>query len=181
MALELHPDLTMAILLENYPGARRALFASFHIGGCQSCSYKDDETLAQVCERNEIELEEALICLKESHAHDREMLVSPEKLKKLLNSKQPPLLLDVRTREEHEAITISGAKFMTQEEQTSLFAKADENIEIILFDHLGRTVLDQCAWFRGHGLDQTYGLDGGIDRYAKEADSSIKRYRLELD
>ncbi|MFT6596174.1 MAG: hypothetical protein ACJAT3_002155, partial [Akkermansiaceae bacterium] len=33
----------------------------------------------------------------------------------------------------------------------------------------------------GHGLTETYGVEGGIDRYAKEVDSSIPRYRLELE
>jgi len=181
MTLELHPDLPMAVLLENYPGARRALFASFHIGGCQSCAYKDDETLAQVCQRNEISLEEALTCLKESHQHDQTMLISPSQLKEMMESDTPPLLLDIRTREEHEAIQIPGSEFMTQERQTELFSKAAENPLIVLIDHLGRSVLDQCAWFRGHEMKETYGLDGGIDRYAKEADTSIRRYRLEMD
>ena len=167
--------------MENYPGARRALFAAFHIGGCQSCAYQNDETLAQVCERNEISLEEALTCLKESHAHDQKMLISPKELHDLLQSERAPLLVDIRTREEHEAITIPGSTFVTQEEQSTLFSRADENLTVILFDHLGRSVLDQCAWYRGHGMKETYGLDGGIDRYSKEVDASIKRYRLELD
>jgi len=181
MALDLHPDLPMKSLLDQYPGARRALFASFHIGGCQSCAYKDDETLAEVCSRNEISIEDALSCLESSHKHDQEMLISPKDLEVLISSNEPITLLDIRTREEHEAITLPGASFMTQEDQTALFSKADENPKVILFDHQGRSVLDQCAWFRGHGLNETFGLDGGIDRYAKEIDTSIPRYRLEMD
>ncbi len=181
MALELHPDLTMATLLANYPGARRALFASFHIGGCQSCAYKDEDTLAQVCEQNEIDLSEALRCLEKSHQHDQKMLISPSELKEMLTSEPPPIVLDTRTREEFEGIPFTGAELMTQEKQTELFSQASENPTIILIDHQGRSVLDQCAWFRGHSMKETYGLDGGIDRYAQEIDSSIQRYRLELD
>jgi len=91
-------------------------------------------------------------------------------------------LLDTRTREEFEAITLPRAQLMTQDLQNSIFAdQIGKEGKIILFDHQGRSVLDHCAWFRGHGLDQTFALDGGIDRYAKEVDADIPRYRLELD
>jgi rhodanese-related sulfurtransferase len=42
-------------------------------------------------------------------------------------------------------------------------------------------VLDQVAWFRGHGLNETYGLRGGIDAWSQEIDKSIPRYRVEMD
>ena len=179
--MELSGDLTMGTLLEHYPGARRALFSAFHIGGCQSCAYELTDSLASVCEKNEIEMSEALAVLSKSHAHDMEMLLSPCELKELLDSDEKFIFLDTRTREEFEATSISGSEFMTQERQTEIFADKDLSQKIILIDHHGRNVLDHCAWFRGHGLKNTFGVDGGIDRYAREIDSSIPRYRLELD
>ena len=50
---EIDANITMGDVLDRFPGAKRALFAAYHIGGCQSCSYDSDETLAEVCERNE--------------------------------------------------------------------------------------------------------------------------------
>src|ERR1700750_3158557 len=46
-------NMTMRELLEQYPGAQRALFRKYHIGGCSSCGFKPEETLGQVCARNE--------------------------------------------------------------------------------------------------------------------------------
>ena len=181
MPAEMTADLTMKSLLDQYPGARRALFSAFHIGGCQSCAYQLDETLEEVCKNHEIDLDTALQCLVESQEHDASMLISPEELKTLLDGDEPFVLLDTRTREEFEAITMPGAQLMTQELQNSLFAHKKPDQKIILIDHQGRSVLDHCAWFRGHGLTGTYGVDGGIDRYAREVDSSIPRYRLEMD
>ncbi len=181
MPAEMTADLTMKSLLEQYPGARRALFSAFHIGGCQSCAYQLDETLEQVCKNHEINLETALKCLAESQKHDASMLISPAALKDLLDGDELFVLLDTRTREEFEAITLPNAQLMTQELQNSLFADKEQNQKIILIDHQGRSVLDQCAWFRGHGLTSTFGVDGGIDSYAKEVDSAIPRYRLEMD
>jgi rhodanese-related sulfurtransferase len=181
MNLELSPELTMKTLLEQYPGARRALFSAFHIGGCQSCSYDPEDRLALVCEKNEIALEDAIKCLQESHTHDQEMLIQPRELANLLEEKNDLILLDTRTREEFEAISLPGAQLMTQERQTAIFADKNQDQKIILIDHQGRSVLDHCAWFRGHGLKNTFGVDGGIDRYAKEVDPSLPRYRLEMD
>ncbi len=171
----------MESLLESYPGARRALFSAYHIGGCQSCAYELSDTLAEVCTKHELKVEEVLACLTESQQHDAEMLINSADFSEHLKSASPPIILDIRTREEHESITLPNTQLMTQELQTELFADAKEDTLIILFDHQGRSVLDQCAWFRGHGLKATVGLDGGIDRYAQEIDSSIPRYRLEME
>ena len=67
----------MEDLLALLPGARRTLFAAYHVGGCQSCSYRDDETLAEVCARNEIPVEEAITVLLESHERDQALLIMP--------------------------------------------------------------------------------------------------------
>ena len=42
------PEMTMGRLLEIFPGAQRALFRGYHIGGCSSCGFGAEETLAQV-------------------------------------------------------------------------------------------------------------------------------------
>lgn len=181
MPAEITADLTMEALLQQYPGARRALFSAFHIGGCQSCAYQLTETLAEVCRNHELEVEEALKCLIESQQHDQDMLISPVALKKMLDDGEAFVFLDTRTREEFESIALPGARLMTQDLQNSLFAEKDADTKVILIDHQGRSVLDHCAWFRGHGLNATFGVDGGIDRYASEVDATIPRYRLEMD
>ena len=181
MPAEITADMSMNTLLDLYPGARRALFSAFHIGGCQSCAYDLQDSLAKVCQSHEIEVANALKCLRESQAHDSAMLISVQNLDEFLKNGETFTLLDTRTREEFEAITLPRAQLMTQEIQTALFADQNQKQKIILFDHLGRSVLDHCAWFRGHGLIETYGLDGGIDRYSQEIDSSVPRYRLEID
>jgi hypothetical protein len=39
----LHGDMTMSAVLSAYPGAQRALFAKYHIGGCSSCGFQPTE------------------------------------------------------------------------------------------------------------------------------------------
>lgn len=175
------PDTPMGEILQALPGARRALFSAYHLGGCQSCGFADSETLAQLCARaGELDVTEVLAHLLASHAHDESMLISPAELKAELGSPAPPLLLDCRTREEHEAVSIPGAVFMEQELQQQLFA-GDPKRRVILHDHSGKHVLDTCAWFQGHGMKNTRALRGGIDAWSQEIDPSLPRYRIEID
>lgn len=174
---EINAETPMGVILDTLPGARRALFARYHLGGCQSCAFSNTETLAQLCERNQLLIAEVLDHLLSSHAHDAAMLMVPASAKAQLAQLR---LIDIRTREEHEAVAIPGSGFFTQELQQELFA-GDPAARILLYDHQGRHVLDQVAWFRGHGLKETYGLRGGIDAWSREVDPTLPRYRLEID
>jgi rhodanese-related sulfurtransferase len=167
----------MGEILEMLPGARRALFARYHLGGCQSCAFSNEETLAQLCARSELQADEVLAHLLESHAHDLQMLMEPAEAREKISSLR---LIDIRTREEHEAVAIAGSEFFTQDLQQQLFA-GDPEARILLYDHSGRNVLDQVAWFRGHGLKNTFALRGGIDAWSREVDPSLPRYRIEID
>ncbi|MDE0594374.1 MAG: rhodanese-like domain-containing protein [Akkermansiaceae bacterium] len=178
--VSISPDDRMEDLLASLPGARRALFSTYHVGGCQSCSYRDDETLSEVCSRNEIAVEEAIAELLASHERDHEMLITPAELKARLDAGESLRLLDIRTREEHDAVRLEGTEFLSQDLQNELFATPPDQA-IILVDHRGRDVLDRCAWFHGHGLKSALALAGGIDAWAREVDSSVQRYRLELE
>lgn len=170
-------DSKMGEILEALPGAKRALFARYHLGGCQSCAFSDQETLAELAARSELDAAELLGHLLASHEHDLSMLIEPVEAQKILGECR---LIDVRTREEHEAVVIAGSEFLTQELQQAVFA-GDPGAKIVLYDHSGRHVLDQVAWFRGHGLHATFGLRGGIDAWSREVDPKIPRYRLEMD
>ena len=52
MNTEINADSAMEEVLVVFPGARRALFRKYHIGGCSSCGFKMDETLGDICDRN---------------------------------------------------------------------------------------------------------------------------------
>lgn len=174
---ELTADSPMGVILEMLPGARRAIFARYHLGGCSSCAFATEETLRQLCERTGFPAGEMLDYLLASHVHDLTMLMEPADAMRDLADLR---LIDLRTREEHEAVVIPGSGFFTQELQQQIFA-GDSAARILLYDHSGKNVLDQVAWFRGHGLTETYGLRGGIDAWSREIDPSVQRYRVETD
>jgi rhodanese-related sulfurtransferase len=174
---EINPATPMGAILDALPGAKRALFARYHLGGCQSCAFAATETLAGLSERSGLDPAEVLAHLLASHEHDLAMWMEPAEAAARRGTLR---WIDLRTREEHEAVVIPGSEFFTQELQQELFA-GDPARAILLYDHLGRHVLDQVAWFRGHGLKETYGLRGGIDAWSREVDPTVRRYRLEMD
>lgn len=173
---------TMAELQRALPGARRSLFARYHIGGCQSCGFEDAETLAAVCQRNDTPpVAEVLAHLQESAAHDRSIQIDPAELKTKLDAGASLKLLDLRSREEFEAVKIDGSRLLTTELQQQAFGTWESDTEVVIIDHSGDRALDATAFFIGHGLAGTRALTGGIDAYARDADRSLRRYRIEFD
>ncbi len=166
----------MGELMAEMPGARRALFAKYHLGGCQSCAFDEEETLADLSKRAELDADEVLAHLLSSHEHDLAMLISPSDV---AQRKDEVTFVDVRTREEFEAVKIDGAQFFTQEIQEKLFKEKPSGL-VVLYDHAGKYVLDQVAWFRGHGMPNTFGMKGGIDAWSQEVDPKVMRYRVEV-
>lgn len=173
------PRVKMGELMKAMPGARRALFARYHLGGCQSCAFDEGESLDALCERAELDAKEVLEHLLTSHAHDLTMLIGAREVRKRMNEGEEILWVDVRTREEHEAVKIEGARFFTPVVQEEVFRDMPGGL-IVLYDHVGKYVLDQVAWFRGHGIDNAFGLTGGIDEWSREVDPGVMRYRVEV-
>ncbi len=178
----LNGDMTMSQVLQAYPGAQRALFARYHIGGCRSCGFQPGETLAQVCERNEnIPVAEAIAHIQDSHQGDASLQISPHDFEQLRRAIPDIVLLDVRTREEHEAVKLPGARLLTQELVQEIFTSGDKTKTLVLYDHTGSRSLDAAAYFIGHGFAETKCLTGGIDAYSQEIDPSLPRYRIEIE
>ena len=174
------PNMTMRALLEQYPGAQRALFRKYHIGGCSSCGFSPDETLAGVCVRNEnVEVNEAIDHIIESDATDRAMQIEPRELSDSLARGQRLHLLDVRTREEYDAVKIDGAELFTQDLVQKILSSWPKNDLLVIYDHKGTRSLDAAAYFQGHGFENVKSLRGGIDAWSAEVDPNLPRYHLE--
>jgi rhodanese-related sulfurtransferase len=182
-APELRADTRMADVLAAYPGAQRALFARYHIGGCQSCGFQPDETLGEVCSRNEdLPVTEVIEHIVEQHQGDEQILVTPAELKALIDdSDSSPTLLDIRTREEFEAVHLPEAQLFSNELTNEIFGTWDKESTIVVYDHTGTRCLDAATYFIGHGFGNVKALRGGIDAWSQEIDTSVPRYRVEYE
>lgn len=178
----INADTPMGEILELFPGAKRALFARYHIGGCQSCSYADDETLGQVCERNEnLPVGEVIDHIHAANEEDKKILIDPVELKQLIDGEDKVRLIDLRTREEYEAVKLPEAEMFSNELLQQIFGTEDKQRRIVLYDHTGDRCLDAAAYLLGHGFKNTRALRGGIDAYAQHADPDLPRYKVEFE
>ncbi len=174
------PQSTMGEVLRVYPGAQRALFRRYHIGGCSSCAFSPGETLAQLCERNGgLNPEQVLGDIEAGHAEDVRVLIEPRALADWLSRGRSVRLLDVRSREEFEAVHIEGSVLMSQPTMREILGEGTNSRPLVIIDHQGKQGLDAAAYFIGHGLREVRALRGGIDAWAREVDPGLRRYEIE--
>jgi rhodanese-related sulfurtransferase len=174
------PATTMSELLEQFPGAQRTLFRRYHIGGCSSCGFSPDETLAGVCARNEnLDLDEVSEHILTSDAADRALQIEPRELSDRLAAGETIHLLDIRTREEFDAVKLPGAHLFTQEFMQEILANWSRTDLLVIYDHQGTRSMDAAAYFQGHGFEAIKSLRGGIDAWSAEVDPKLPRYHLE--
>jgi rhodanese-related sulfurtransferase len=167
----------MSDVLAAYPGAQRALFRKYHIGGCASCGFQPTETLAGVCARNNnLNVAEVLQHIEVAHEQDEKVFISAKELAAARAHNPALKILDVRSREEFEATHIEGSLLMSQTAVQEIMAKWPRIEQFVIVDHTGKLALDAAAYFLGHGFEHVRCLRGGIDAYAQDVDSNIRRY-----
>lgn len=169
----------MSAVLEAYPGAQRALFRRYHVGGCSSCGFQPTETLAQVCERNgNLDVAEVLAHIRSSHEQDARILIEPKELAGLRQQDATLRIVDVRSREEFEAVNIAGSQLLSQDVMRQIMGDGSNTRPLVVVDHQGKNSLDAAAYFMGHGLQNVRCLRGGIDAWAQEVEPAMRRYKL---
>ncbi len=182
VAESIDPKITMRELLEHFPGAQRALFRKYHIGGCSSCGFSPEETLAGVCARNEnLNIDEVVEHIVISHEADRAMQIEPRELADRVAAGDKVQLLDIRTREEFDAVKLPAAHLFTQELMQEVLSKWSREKLLVIYDHKGERSMDAAAYFQGHGFENIKSLRGGIDAWSAEVDPMLPRYHLETD
>jgi rhodanese-related sulfurtransferase len=180
MASAINPNITMQELLGQFPGAQRALFRKYHIGGCSSCGFSPDETLAGVCARNEnLNIDELAEHIIASHEADLAMQIEPRELAARIAGGEKVYLLDVRTREEWEAVKLADSHLFTQELMQEILANESKTGLLVIYDHKGARSMDAAAFFQGHGFENVKSLRGGIDAWSADVDPKLSRYHLE--
>ena len=170
----------MRAVLEAFPGAQRALFRRYHIGGCSSCGFQPTETLDELCRRNNnLNVGEVLDHIRSSHEQDAKIFVNASELAQRLERDKSVKLLDVRSREEFESVRLDGSILLSQQTMQEIMGMWPRDQVFVVIDHQGKQGLDAAAYFLGHGFENVLCLRGGIDAWAQEVDQKIPRYRLE--
>ena len=90
----------------------------------------------------------------------------------------PTRLVDVRSREEFEAVHIEGSVLLSQDVMRQVMGDGSNTRPLMIVDHQGKTALDAAAYFMGHGLENVRCLRGGLDAWAQEVETGMRRYKL---
>ena len=114
-----------------------------------------------------------------AHEADQKMQVSPGEVAQRLRSGEQLPLIDVRSREEWDAVHIDGATFFTQELMQEMMSVWPKDREIIFVCHHGIRSLDAASYFAGHGFQHVRSMTGGIDAWSVEVDPDLSRYHVE--
>lgn len=88
----------------------------------------------------------------------------------------PPVLLDVRETWEFALCHLPGAQSIPMSTISSQVALLDENADIVVICHHGRRSYQISLFLEQQGFTSVYNLVGGVDRWAKEIDSSMVTY-----
>ena len=179
VSLAIDPSITMAELLQEYPGAQRALFRAYHIGGCSHCGFQPGETLEEVCRRNgDLPVGEVVDTILQGHLAEEAVQVTPAEVAARLKAGEQLAVVDVRSREEWDAVHLPQSMFLTQELMQEILTSWPKDREIVFLCHHGIRSLDAAAYFGGHGFSGAKRLQGGIDQWSAQVDPEIPRYEL---
>jgi len=85
--------------------------------------------------------------------------------------------VDVRSREEFEAVHIEGAVLLSQDVMRQVMADGSNTRPLVIVDHQGKQGLDAAAYFMVTA-GKCSCLRGGIDAWSQEVDPKIRRYRM---
>jgi monothiol glutaredoxin len=101
--------------------------------------------------------------------------LQPTALKALLDSGEKLVLVDVRTPEERDRAQIKGARLLDGTFRKELEA-LPKDTRIVFHCHSGGRSQHAALEFAGLGFRNVHNLEGGIDAWSREVDSSVPRY-----
>jgi rhodanese-related sulfurtransferase len=86
------------------------------------------------------------------------------------------LLIDVREPEEYAIARIEDARLLPLSLFNEWAPALDPETETVVMCHHGIRSAQVCAFLARQGFTKLSNLDGGIERWSREIDSSVPRY-----
>jgi rhodanese-related sulfurtransferase len=105
--------------------------------------------------------------------------ISPQQAQQLLSAtgENKPLLLDVREPGEFATARVADSVLMPMGEVSRrAHQELDPEQPIFVLCHHGVRSMNVTVWLRGQGFDKAQSVAGGIDRWARELDTTIPLY-----
>ena len=101
--------------------------------------------------------------------------ISPGDLKNKIDQKSPVVILDVREQFEWDIARIEGATLIPLDELPDRFGEIDRDAEVVALCHSGMRSAMAVEFLRRQGFSRAANLEGGIDAWAEQIDSTMAR------
>src|SRR5262245_33368827 len=101
--------------------------------------------------------------------------ISATELKAMMESGEPPELVDVRTEHERAIAAIEGSKLLDDGVHEYLLS-LDRDTPVVFQCHHGIRSQAAAEYFARTGFRNLYNLAGGIDAWSVQVDPSVPRY-----
>jgi glyoxylase-like metal-dependent hydrolase (beta-lactamase superfamily II) len=106
-------------------------------------------------------------------------LIAPLALRRLIESADPPYLLDVRPASERQIVHLPNDHHVPLESVAPSVPSLPRDRPIVVYDHLGFRARRAVEFLSQCGLDDAAALEGGLEEYARVADPSLPRYPVD--
>lgn len=87
-----------------------------------------------------------------------------------------PVLLDVREPSEIEICSLPGALHMPMHLVPIHHGELPDDRDIVVICHHGARSMQVAMFLEHNGYDRVHNLSGGVEAWATEVDSSMRRY-----
>jgi rhodanese-related sulfurtransferase len=170
------PSSSMKEVETFFPFARTTLHSQFHIGGCKSCGYEQNQTIEEVAKKYNQNSQEMTRILNAGLQNMKNSQITPQDLSHFIESKKPLLIVDVRENWEFQITHFPNSFLLTEENFKETIAKSKDVDLVVVVCHHGLRSLNAALYLRENGLLNAKSLQGGIDTYSATIDKSIPRY-----
>ena len=91
-------------------------------------------------------------------------------------SREKPLLLDVREPWEHDKARIAGSQLVPMGQIQARLAELDEEKDVVAICHHGGRSMQVAMFLEKNGFSKVHNLAGGIDAWSRTVDPSVPLY-----
>jgi rhodanese-related sulfurtransferase len=91
--------------------------------------------------------------------------LTSDRLRRLLDERIPPRVLDVRTPAEFEEFHLQGAVNLPHAELEGRAGEIDPMVDVVVVSEHGIRSLRACEWLQSHGYLKVANLIGGVAEF----------------
>ncbi len=170
--IQITPDMTMEQVLAAAPGAQRALFQRYHVGGCSACAFQPSDTLGQVAkDHNILDVDELIRTIMQAEELDGAIQVEAKMVKSWLDANETFAFIDCRTPDEWSQGCIDGSEKLDYNDSEKYMGLPKEHKLVFLCSD-GERSLQVASYFIGHKFEQVFAVRGGMDAWKEEVGPS---------